>query len=487
MILPKIALRNLTRQKRRSILLGSALSFSMLVLVVVNGITGGLVTSLQRNFADLVAGHIFFLQVEKDETGRQLDMIKDDHLLIEALADSGLKYSHLTRRTAAMGTVVFGGESASRQITGIEWTEDTQLASSMKLLAGSAAAMAGSEDILISIILAENIGLLPKVKMGYAEKAQLRRDIRIRWKAEGQSFDLEKTLTAEVDRLEAERKAAQAVMAPNVIGEEVLVQLSTIYGQQNVGSFRVAGIYEAQMDISAYVDRDYLNTLIDMPEGSYNLFGLVLSDFSNLEMKTVALHRLLQGKYDLVPMDKVTGRTAQTIVDELKKSEYSGSKTIVTNLNNELGSLVSILTGVQAGSFGLFLIVLAVVMVGLVNTFRIVIYERTREIGTMRAVGVQRSQVRNLFLLEALFLSVGGTIPGALLGLLVLNGLRLMRFDSITELGLFLENGRISYTLSPALFIGSFLMVIIFTLLAALVPARKAAKLQPAEALRTQF
>ena len=109
----------------------------------------------------------------------------------------------------------------------------------------------------------------------------------------------------------------------------------------------------------------------------------------------------------------MTGKSASAILDEIKKEDFKGTKTLITNLNNELGSLVSILTGVQAASFVLFLLVIGIVMVGLVNTYRIVIFERTKEIGTMRAVGTHRKQVRNLFVLEALFLALAGTIPGA--------------------------------------------------------------------------
>jgi ABC-type transport system, involved in lipoprotein release, permease component len=105
----------------------------------------------------------------------------------------------------------------------------------------------------------------------------------------------------------------------------------------------------------------------------------------------------------------------------------------------------------------------------------------------MRALGAQRGQVRNLFLLEAIFLAVAGTVPGALAGILVLNLLHLPSFTAFTELGYFMDNGKLAFTVSPVLIAASFLVVILFTLLAALMPSRKAAKLQPAQALRTQF
>lgn len=487
MILPKIALRNLSRQLRRSILLGGALSFGMFILVAVNGVTGGLVSSLQKNFAGLVGGHIFFLQLEKDPEGRLVNMVKDDSAFIEALENSGIRYKSMTRQTSILASIIFSGEAVSRSLTGVNWAEEGSFADKLDFAAGSADNMAGSDGILISLTLAENVGLLPKKSLTYGEKALVERDVKIKWKAEGKNYDLKKAVDAEVKRLEAEREAEQNRLAPAVIGEEVLAQFSTVYGQQNVASFQVRGIFRTQVDYAAYVDLGVLNAAADMGEGTYNLLGLVLEDYSSLDMKTLRLHTLLQGKYDLVPYQKLVNKAAQTAVGELEKEDFTGSKTIVTNLNNELGSFVQILTAVQAGSFGLFLVIILVVMVGLVNTFRIVVYERTKEIGTMRALGAQRSQVRRLFILEALFLALAGTLPGTLLGYLLLWGIGFIKIDAFTELSLFLDNGYISHSMSASLLAVSYLMVVILTLIAALLPARRAAKLDPAAALRTQF
>ncbi|MBN2811670.1 MAG: FtsX-like permease family protein [Spirochaetales bacterium] len=487
MILPKIALRNLTRQKRRSILLGGALSFSMFILIVVNGLTGGLVENLQTNFADFVSGHLFFLQIDRSEENRVIELITDDAALMEAVDELGFEYNSLSRRTVGFASVIFSGGSASRQITGVDWDEEIRFAENLKLAAGDIGSMKGSDGIVVSVLLAETIGLLPKTKLTYAERARLKRDLRIEWKAAGQTYDLEKEVEKRVEEIEEQRRADQLAMIPSIIGEQLIVKLPTMYGQQTVGEYRVAAVYETQMDVSAYVDREGLNALMDMPAGSYNMFGLTLSDLGNLDGKTYMLHKALEDKYDLVPLAKVMRRSAQTVVDELKKEGFAGRKTIVTNLNNELGSMVSIMTGVQAGSFALFLVVLAVVMVGLVNTFRIVVYERTREIGTMRAVGMQRKQIRNLFLLEALFLAAAGVLPGILAGIGLLKILSIPRLDSFTELGLFLQNGHLTFTIDPVLTVSSLLAVFGFTAAAALLPARKAAKLAPAQALGARF
>jgi putative ABC transport system permease protein len=487
MMLLKIALRNLSRQKRRSALLGGALSFGMFVLVVVNGATGGITRSLQKNFADLAAGHIFLIQAEKGADGKLVSISRDDAALLRALKASGVKYSSVTRRTVTMGSVIFSGDSANRQIAGVNWADEASFPDGLNLVAGNAHGAAGTDGIVLSDTLAENIGLIQKKWLTHAEAVALRRDVKARWRSGGKSFVLDKEVERETGRLVAEREAKQALDAKKAIGETVLVRLKTAYGQENVAEFRVAAIFRTQLDYSAYVDRALLDSYLGMPEGSFNICGVELKDFGNLEAKTARVYAALKGSVDLVPYRKVSGRRSGEIMRDLEEERFIGQRTIVTNLNNELGPMVGVLTGVQIGSYVLFLAILAVIMVGLVNTFRIVVYERTKEIGTMRALGAQCGQIRNLFVTEAMLLGVAGTVPGAVLGSVALAALSLFRFDAFKELSLFLDGGHLGFAISVPLLALSLATVMAFTLLAALIPARKAAHMEPAQALRSGF
>ena len=111
----------------------------------------------------------------------------------------------------------------------------------------------------------------------------------------------------------------------------------------------------------------------------------------------------------------------------------------------------------------------------------------TGEIGTMRALGAQRNEIRNLFLCEAMFLGIAGIVPGFCVGMAALFTIRLFRFEAFPELALFLDGGHLAFAVSPLLLALSALTVIIVTLLAAVFPARKAARMEPATALRTQL
>lgn len=112
-------------------------------------------------------------------------------------------------------------------------------------------------------------------------------------------------------------------------------------------------------------------------------------------------------------------------------------------------------------------------------------FERIREIGTMRSMGMQREEVRNLFLFEALFLALGGAVAGLVLAGIAMGIVSLVNFGLNTPLFIILKNGHLTFRLEfwrTALNIG---IVALLTLVAAWLPARSAAKLDPAVALRT--
>ncbi len=488
-----MAFRNLGRQKRRNLLLAGAFAFAATIIVAVNGIAGGLSASVLENVSSLVTGQIFYTSVRKDADGRLVQLIDDDGRMLEVAARADIGAEAATRRTAWGSTVVYNGESIGRQLYGIDWNDETKLAGSLRFDAGSAEGMAGSDGIVISGKLAETLGLVPKGKLDAAERDALRRRILLDLKAEGvvgkdRARRLERSLKDEVARQEAARKASRDESLRRAIGETVIVQLSTVHGQQNVGEFRVRGIYAAEFDFTVYVDRGVLNGLLDLPESSYNMFGLSLADPGDLARKTAAFHAALASAgYDLYPYEKSKGRTGNDVYQELQRTEFEGAKGIVGNIEDELGSFMAIATGVRAASTGLFVVILAVIMVGLSNTFRMIVYERTKEIGTMRALGASRSAVRNVVLLEAVLLAAAGTAVGFAAGFLLLGAARLVRFEAFTELAFFLDDGRLAYAVEPGLLATALAAVLVMTLFAVLGPARKAARMNPADALRAQF
>ena len=98
---------------------------------------------------------------------------------------------------------------------------------------------------------------------------------------------------------------------------------------------------------------------------------------------------------------------------------------------------------------------------------------------------MQRKSVKTLFLMEATFMGIGGTIAGWIIAAIFMFALSLFNFGTSTVFSLFLKNGHFSFSPQFSTMLGHFILVLILTLIAAWLPARNASRLSPAEALRS--
>ncbi|MFF9771674.1 ABC transporter permease [Streptomyces sp. NPDC053086] len=114
----------------------------------------------------------------------------------------------------------------------------------------------------------------------------------------------------------------------------------------------------------------------------------------------------------------------------------------------------------------------------IVNTFSMLVAQRTREIGLMRAVGSSRKQVNRSVLIEALLLGVLGSVLGVGAGVGIAVGL--MKLMGQMGMHLSTDDLTVAWT-TPAL---GLLLGVVVTVLAAYLPARRAGKISPMAALR---
>jgi putative ABC transport system permease protein len=112
------------------------------------------------------------------------------------------------------------------------------------------------------------------------------------------------------------------------------------------------------------------------------------------------------------------------------------------------------------------------------NTYRIIVAQRTRELGMLRAVGATGSQVTRLVLLEALMVGLVASALGVGVGVLLAAGLRAV----FGALGIDFPQG--SLTVLPRTVIVAMVVGTVVTVASAILPARKASKIPPVAALR---
>jgi ABC-type lipoprotein release transport system permease subunit len=131
--------------------------------------------------------------------------------------------------------------------------------------------------------------------------------------------------------------------------------------------------------------------------------------------------------------------------------------------------------------------VLLIAGVGVLNLMLMVVFERTREIGILAAMGLKRWELLVLFLLEGMLIGLLGALVGSVLGGLAVSAMGKVgiQFSSAAEMGemMALMGDRLYPALAIDLLWGRALTIAIIAALASLYPAWQAAKREPAEAL----
>jgi len=125
---------------------------------------------------------------------------------------------------------------------------------------------------------------------------------------------------------------------------------------------------------------------------------------------------------------------------------------------------------------------------GIVNTMLMAILERTKELGMLMAIGMNRKRVFNMIMLETIFLTMVGAVAGMGLGwlLIAVTGHTGINFSSVGEGFEAFGWAAIVYpAIDASFFFGVTLMVVITGILSSITPARKALKMNPVDALRS--
>lgn len=430
----KLALRNLSRQKKRTLLLAGAIAFGIMIVTVINGFVGAFKSNISENFANLAAGHIFIEGVEKSQSGKDLTVIHDDTVIMQTINELKIPAKWITKRSGFQGSLVYAGKTSQMTISGVDFSNETFLPDRLVFVSGSMKGMAAKDGLIISEPIAKKLGV--------------------------------------------------------EIGDRVLVQLKTYTGQQNVGDFGIAGITVDTGILgstSGYANKAYVNELLNLKPDDYQDLGIYLPSLSGMDKYGNQIYEKLKTKAPVFDRGQPSTQKnfVRALMSQAKKETWAGTKYRVLTLDDYLQQVQQIVNVLNTVSLAILIVLFLIIMVGIVNTFRIIMYERIQEIGTMRSMGMQRPEVRNLFLWEATFLALGGVFSGIILAVIIMTGVSFWNFGLNSPLFIILKNGHMTFQLPFVRTLADIVIVAALTLAAAYLPAKSAAKLDPAVALRT--
>ena len=438
----KIAFRNLNRQKRRSMLLVIAIVFAFLIVTLIDGLSAGARKSLEYQIAKAIGGHVYVAGAEKAADKTEEDKA-NEYLPPESIAlvnkiikEEKIDALYTTVRIQRYGTLIFAGKQLTTQIAGCKFDEEDALRNSFAFKEG------GWENVKI-----ENALFIPQ-------------------------------------------KTAEALNV--ALNDIILYETTTLHGQATVAEFQIAGIYQDQSQFDQmqfYANFDYLNKTAELPAGYATQMGVFLKD----ENQQDSVASIFENR--LAEHGPVTSRAlaaqfnptspGQELLRQLNDGKWDGTKYAVMTFYDFAPQMVTLSQTIQWISLGVLLVLLLVTMIGISNTFRMVVHERKGEIGTMRSCGVNRRKVSLLFLAEAGFLSLIGATAGFVLALLVMQIISFIPISIDSVLSMLTTNGHFLWILSPSVICLKFLLTACLAILAALGPANRAANMIPAEALRS--
>ena len=434
----RIAFRNTGRQKKRTVLLAGAIAFGVLVVTLLNGFTGGVSRNITRTVTDLIGGHVYVSGTELTDSRLIVNVIRDTDggSSLQAAVDQVAEQIDMTnRRSRTLATLIFGSKQTNLLLDGVDWDDEPSFFPSLSLIDG---ALPGPEE--------RSALILP--------------------------------ISA------AERLRAEA-------GDQILARLGTVTGQQNVGEFVLAATVE-DTGIggfsSGFVRLDYLGELIGTAAEEYQMLHLYLRDPRRSGQVAEALRAGLPTAPE-TDEDQGGGGGGLSFggVRRLADDDdpWEGTRYGVTTIDDVMAETSTLFRVLNTVSLSVFLILLTITMVGVVNTFRMVLLERIQEIGTMRAVGMQRGAVRSIFLMEATFIGLIGAVAGLALAAVAMVILGQVELQTDSPLQFFLDDGRLTFAVPPLTMVANVAILVVLSLGAAAIPARRAARLDPAAALRS--
>ncbi|WP_330296721.1 ABC transporter permease [Streptomyces sp. NBC_00503] len=175
-----------------------------------------------------------------------------------------------------------------------------------------------------------------------------------------------------------------------------------------------------------------------------------------------------------VKMDAgASDKAEQSLVDALGKNPAITFAT-QQDIRNEMGGIINTALNIM---YGLLAMALIISVLGVVNTLAMSVYERTQEIGMLRAIGLDRGRVKNMIRLEAIVISLFGAVIGVALGTFIAWAVGETIKASIPNYALVIPYDRIAIFMLLAGIVGA---------LAAMWPARSAARLNMLTAIKTE-
>ncbi len=255
--------------------------------------------------------------------------------------------------------------------------------------------------------------------------------------------------------MDSHRKGAFVVLGPK-LARELFGEASPLGQRVRIGSwgFLVIGVMESKGQLLGF----------DLDDAAYIPVASALDLFNQSELLAI----------DVIARDAATVSGVVARVKVVLTARHRDNEDFTVTTQGEMlatfGRIIGIITAAVTAIAGISLFVGAI---GILTIMWISVHERTGEIGLLRALGVSAAAVQRLFLIEATALAVAGGVAGVAIGFAV---------ESVLDAAV----PGLPLSTPPEAVLAALAMSLAVGIASGVIPARRAAALDPVDALRAE-
>ncbi len=469
-----IAWKNVWRNKKRSLVVIVAVGLGIISGVLLVGILEGWI---KQRLDDAIYNEVSHLQIHNTEyfKNEEISLTIDNPDEITQYLDSLKELSAWAKRSKIIAMANTPWANTGVIIYGVDAEKEKQLSWIHRKILQDAGRYLDAEspgDILISDKTADILklkqfclteGVFEKLRTENVPESLLKKlephsDKRFR-----SPKDFREALRKELSQKELDRFGLLITghALDYRLRNKVQITLSDRDGNPIQGIFRVCGIYRTTNtgfdQVSVFVNAGDLARLYGGQEILTHEIAVLLNDISDVD----------------IVKEKLSGLSAGNSVRTWKELAPDAAM-----MNDFILVYYFIFIG----------IIMLALAFGIINTMLMAVLERTKELGMLMAIGMNHRRIFKMIMLETIFLTTVGALAGMIAGwaiteILGKTGIHFSGWgEGFEAIGF---AARVFPIITPEFFMLIIAMVIVTAIVSSLLPARKALKLNPVEALRT--
>jgi putative ABC transport system permease protein len=426
----RIAFMNLVEHGRRTAFLGTAIAAVTCLFVLLTALSAGIRHTLIDTATTLTTGHLNVGGFFKVTSGQAGPLVADYQKVSAVVRRALPEIDFMVERGRGWGKLVSDSGSQQAGIAGIDIASEPAFRSVIEVLQGNIDDLTQPNTMLVFEQQAKKLDL----KVGDAV-----------------------TISAQTGRGVANTIDCRVVAVARDVG--LLSSFNVFISQQSLRT-----LYQLRPDVTGVLQIHVKPRYVE-----------------NLAPLAARLRQALEhAGYRVMEADpRAFWFKFQTVARE----DWTGQKLDVTSWEDEMSFIMWTFRALQGLSSVLMVILIMIMVAGIMNTLWIAIRERTREIGTLRAIGMQKGNVARLFLLEAGMLGVFGAAVGVAFGALITSLVNAASFHVPRSVQMFLMRDTLQLALDPSLLVSAVVMITFVTGAAALYPSLRAARRKPVDAM----